>query len=136
MNRKYIHLALGMFMAAGVAGNGLAADVYVIANSGTSVSAADVREIFMGEKQFAGAVKIIPVDNVASQEGFLSKVLKMDTAKYAASWTKKAFRDGLSPPASKSADAEVLEYVRRTPGAVGYVSTSPSGSGVTVVQKY
>jgi ABC-type phosphate transport system substrate-binding protein len=54
----------------------------------------------------------------------------MNSAKYAGIWTKKAFRDGLTAPAMKSGDAEVIEFVKRTPGAVGYVSSSPSGVNI------
>jgi len=112
----------------------LAADLYVIANSGVNLTVADAREVFLGEKQFSGSIKLVPVDNAAVQEAFLAKVVKMDSAKYASSWTKKSFRDGLTPPALKSGDAEVIEFVKRTPGAVGYVSTSPSN--VSVIQKF
>lgn len=110
------------------------ADVVVIANSGTQIGAADVTDIFLGEKQFAGSTKLIPVDNAAVQAAFLDKVMKLDAAKYNSKWAKKSFRDGLNPPAVKSADAEVVDFVKRTPGAVGYVSGSPAG--VAVVQKY
>lgn len=134
MKKKYVRPALGVLLIGGVACQCLAADIYVIANTNTSIGAADIREIYMGEKQFSGAVKITPIDNSACQDIFLSKVLKMDLAKYVSSWTKKSFRDALVPPSIKSIDMEVLEYVRRTPGAVGYVSINPSG--VTVVQKY
>ena len=40
----------------------------------------------------------------------------------------------MNPPPVKSGDAEVLDFVRKTPGAVGYVGSAPSG--VTVIQKY
>lgn len=110
------------------------ADVFVIANPGTQVAAGDVNDIFLGEKQFSGSTKLIPVDNGPVQESFLSKVLKLDSGKYNTKWAKKSFREGLNPPAVKSGDAEVIEYVKRTPGAVGYVGSAPAG--VTVVQKY
>lgn len=127
-------LSVAVALAVGAVFPALADDLYVVANPNASVTAADVREIFLGEKQFAGSVKIVPVDNTAAQADFLGKVMKMDSAKYNASWTKKSFRDGLSPPGLKSGDAEVLNYVKSTPGAVGYVVTKPSN--VTVVQKY
>jgi hypothetical protein len=111
-----------------------AGDLYVIANKGTTVSASDVREIFLGEKQFAGSVKLVPVDNASAQEQFLAKVMKMEAAKYTSSWTKKSFRDGVSPPAVKGSDADTIEFVKQTAGAVGYVSTSPPG--VTLVGKF
>jgi len=107
---------------------------YVITNVATTLSSAEVREAFLGEKQFAGGTKLVPVDSLTGQEEFLAKFLAMDRTKYAAVWTKKAFREGLVQPPQKSGDNEVLEFVRRTPGAVGYVGTAPSG--VNVVQKY
>lgn len=122
-------------LVAGILLSGAAvADVVVIANPGTQVSAADVADIFLGEKQFAGSLKLVPVDNGPQQEAFLSKVLKLDGGKYNSKWAKKSFREGLNPPAVKSGDLEVAEYVKRTPGAVGYVASAPAG--VTVVQKY
>lgn len=109
-----------------------AGDIVVISNSEVVVSAGEIRDIFLGEKQFAGSTKLVVIDNAALQSGFLSKVMHMDAAKYNGIWTKKSFRDGLTPPAVKSGDAEVIEYIKRTPGAIGYVSTTPAG--VKVIQ--
>ncbi len=109
-----------------------AAGVVVISNSNISVSADEVRDIFLGEKQFDGDTKLIVIDNAAMQNRFLSQVMHMDAAKYNGIWTKKAFRDGLTTPAVKSGDAEVIEFIKRTPGAIGYVSSAPAG--VKVIQ--
>lgn len=104
-----------------------AENIVVISNSEIAVSAGEIRDIFLGEKQFAGGTKLVVIDNAALQGGFLSTVMHMDAAKYNGIWTKKSFRDGLTPPAVKSGDAEVIEYIKRTPGAIGYVSTTPAG---------
>ncbi|MDB6091123.1 MAG: hypothetical protein JWN85_3907 [Gammaproteobacteria bacterium] len=111
------------------------ADLYVICNPGVSLTAADVRDVFLGDKQFSGTVKLLPVDNVAAQQIFLQTVLKMDAAKYSTVWTKKAFRDGLNPPPVQGSDAEALAYVRRTPGACTYTSLATT-PGVVVISKY
>jgi ABC-type phosphate transport system substrate-binding protein len=110
-----------------------AADVVVISNPDTTISADEIKDIFLGEKQFAGSAKLVVIDNASAQSGFLAKFMQMDAAKYNNIWTKKSFRDGLTPPAVKSGDAEVIEYVKRTPGAVGYVSSNPTG--VKIIQK-
>jgi hypothetical protein len=109
-----------------------AADLYVICNSGAGLTAGDVRDLFLGEKQFAGALKLVPVDNSAAQLEFLEKVLKMNAAKYSTTWTKKSFRDGINPPLVTGSDAEALAYVKRTPGACSYVAT-PTPADVVVV---
>ncbi len=117
-----------------MAGPALAGDVYVIAYAAAQLTPEDLKEIFLGEVQFAGAVKLQPVDNAGAQADFLAKVLKMPAAKYSASWTKKAFRDGLNAPPVKATDAEVLRFVKSTPGAIGYVASPPAD--VHVVSKF
>ncbi|MEO8342682.1 MAG: hypothetical protein ABI536_02585 [Gallionella sp.] len=112
--------------------NAQAAEVVVISNPGITVSAEDIKDIFLGEKQFVGRTQLVVIDNISVQSGFLSQYMHMEVARYNNIWTKKSFRDGLSPPAVKSGDAEVIEYVKRTPGAIGYVSHP--AEGVNVVQ--
>ena len=111
-----------------------AAGLVVITNPAVRLSDDDVRDVYLGEKQVAGSVKLVPVDNASAQAAFLAQVIKLDAGKYATAWTKKSFRDGLNPPAVKSSDAEVTDFVKRTPGAVGYVAAAPAGGGVNIVK--
>jgi hypothetical protein len=125
-------------LALAICGPSLCAPVFaeellVITHPAIRLSPEDVRDVFLGEKQIAGGVKLHPVDNAAAQPTFLVQVMKLDPAKYSASWTKKAFRQGLNPPPVKANDAEVIEYVKRVPGAVSYVTISP-GAGVNIVK--
>ena len=109
--------------------------VYVICNPSVHLSMQDLRDVFLGERQFAGSVKLAPADNRAVQSAFLERVLMMASSKYATSWTKKSFRDGVNPPPVKAGDAEAIEYVRRQQGACSY-STTPPGAGVEIVGSY
>ena len=111
-----------------------AADIYLIANSALQLSADEARDVYLGEKQLAGSVKIVPFDNSAAQAEFLSKVLRMDETKYSTLWTKKGFREGLNAPAVKGSDLEVIAGVKANPGGVGYVTTPPTG--VNVIRKF
>ncbi len=115
--------------AAAMAGN-----VYVIAHPSVELTQSEVQQVYKGEQEFAGAIKLVPVDNAAVQADFLDKVLSMDAGKYAALWIKKGFRAALTAPITKSGDAEVINFVRNTPGAVGYVSSPPAN--VKLLQKY
>jgi hypothetical protein len=116
------------------ASRAFAADVYVISNGALSMTAEEVKEVFLGETQFSGSLKLLPVDNAGAQPDFLARVLKMPAPKYSAAWMKKAFRDGLNAPSQKASDVEVLMFVRNNPGAIGYVNSEPRG--VHVVGKY
>jgi hypothetical protein len=102
----------------------------IIANAAVTLTPAEVREAFLGEKQLANGAKLVPVDNAAAQADFAAKVLQVEVSKYTALWTKKAFREGLNAPAVKGSDAEVGAFVKATPGAVGYVNVAPAGAHV------
>jgi hypothetical protein len=110
------------------------ADIYLVANPALKLTAEEAREVFMGEKQLAGSVRIVPLDNASAQAEFLQKAYGIDVDKYNTVWAKKGFRDGLNPPAIKGSDVEVLGIVRANPGAIGYVTTQPAG--VTVIKRY
>jgi ABC-type phosphate transport system substrate-binding protein len=122
-------LLLGMFLSAGSA---FAGDV--IGNNVGTLTADEVREVFVGDKLSANGTKLIPMDNSSAQADFLAKVIKVDTAKYSTIWAKKGFRDGLNPPAARGSDSEVINSVKNTPGAIGYVNSAPAG--VTLILKY
>ena len=112
----------------------LSVELYVITNPGLSIEPAEVKSIFLGETEFSGSVKLEVTDNAAAQTVFLSKVMGMDKAKYEALWMKKSFRDGVIQPTQRGSDAEVINFVKNTPGAIGFVINTPAG--VNVIQQY
>jgi len=118
-----------------LAGRAGAGELFVICNAAVALQPAEIRDTFVGEKGFVGAVKLAPADNSAAQAAFLERVLKVDAAKYAGIWTKKSFRDGDNPPPVKASDAEALAYVKQTQGGCSYVGTEP-GPGVKVIARY
>lgn len=131
MDRFSSRLVLSaLSLSAGALAHG--ADLYVICNSTVSLTANDVHDMFLGEKQFTGATRLVPIDNSAAQQLFLDKVLKMSAARYSTTWTKKSFRDGLNPPLVATSDLEAVAYVRRTPGACSYVTTAVSPDVVLI----
>ena len=111
-----------------------AADYVVITHPGLTLSADDIKDVYIGQMQMAGSIRLVPVDNGAAQEAFLARVVRMEVGRYNTAWIKKAFRDGVSAPALKASDAEVLEFVRRTPGAVGYVRVVAAGVNVVLLK--
>lgn len=134
MPRIPVKLLLAALLA--LAGTAAHADnLYLICNLKQTITAADVRDLFVGEKQFAGAVKLVPIDNSAAQSLFLERVLQMTAAKYAVTWIKKSFRDGINPPVVAGSDAEAVATVRRTPGACSYVTTAPAEASLEVIAK-
>ena len=109
--------------------------VFIVCHPGVSLAVADVRDVFVGEKQFSDAIKLVPVDNLAVQPVFLDKVMNMRAVKYANTWVKKSFRDGVHPPVVRANDTEVLDFIKRTRGSCGYVLSAPAG-GVAVIMRF
>ena len=130
--RKIPFIAAALLGAA--AASSWAGDLFVVGHPSATLSADEVREVFMGDKQFAGSVKLTPVENASMQADFQGKVLKVDAARYASVWSKKGFREGLTPPPVRATDADVLAAIKANPGTLGYVS-KPSPD-VKVIQKY
>ena len=132
---RFIFLPLlGALLMAASAPRAHAGDLYIACSAGVALTMADVRDVFLGEKQFSGSVKLLPVDNGAAQADFLDKVMKMDSTKYTTAWTKKSFRDGSTPPSVKSGDGEVVEFLKHSPGGCGYLGSAPP-AGLTLVGK-
>lgn len=134
MDRFPVRLALAV-LSCSVCTLARGGDLYVICNSAVSLTATDVHDMFLGEKQFTGATRLVPIDNSAAQQLFLDKILKMSAARYSTTWTKKSFRDGINPPLVAGSDLEALADVRRTPGACSYVTT-PVSSDVVLITSH
>jgi hypothetical protein len=127
--------ALSLCVAVLAAGTTFGAQAQtLISNAGVTILPADVRVIYVGEKQFAGTVRLVPVDNTSVQEKFLDTFVKVDSGKYNSIWAKKSFREGVNPPPAKATDGEVVDFVRRTPGAVGYITDAAKAVGVNIVK--
>jgi hypothetical protein len=119
----------------GICSGAVADELYLACHAGVSLAVADVRDVFLGEKQFLNSIQLVPVDNMAAQSTFLEKVLKMNGIKYDTIWAKKSFRDGVNAPATMANDASVLAFIKRTPGGCSYLTIEPP-VGVTVIGKY
>ncbi|MBS0447560.1 MAG: phosphate ABC transporter substrate-binding protein [Proteobacteria bacterium] len=128
-----IHYLLATAFLTAVSSVSWAGDLYVVSGAAVTLTPDEVRQVFLGDKQFSGGTKLSPVENAALQPDFLAKVVKVDASHYNSVWAKKGFRDGLTPPPMRSGDAEVLSAIRANPGTVGYVS-KPSDD-VKVLEK-
>lgn len=109
--------------------------LYLIAHPGLAITRAEAREAWLGDTpaEAPESATLVASDNGPLQDEFLRKLLKLERAQYEKLWNRRAFRDGAQPPLRFRSDAEVNDYVRRTPGAVGYVRAP--GSRVKVLGK-
>jgi len=135
--KRYIILILAMVFA----GVTLQAQSYkVVVNSEnpvSSVSSAKLSKYFLKKSaKWDNGNKVIPVD-LSSKSDVRSQFSKAVHGKSVGSiksyWQQYVFAGKGTPPVEKKSDAEVIEYVKRNPGAIGYVSAGADVSGVNVL---
>mgnify|MGYP001185898519 CR=1 FL=1 len=100
------------------------------------LDAVTVQRIFTGRVVELNGVQITAV-NLARGSGlrgrFLASFVGQDEEKYVAYWTVRRFVGLGMPPAELASSAEVIQFVSRRPGAVGYVDASEVPPGVKVL---
>lgn len=100
------------------------------------LDAVTVQRIFSGRVVELNGVQITAV-NLARGSGlrgrFLASFVGQDEEKYVAYWTVRRFVGLGMPPAELASSAEVIQFVSRRPGAVGYVDASEVPPGVKVL---
>lgn len=120
---------------------GLAAGGFrVVAHPGvhtTSLTKAAAAAVFLKKTpKWDDGTPVVPVDQTDQspvRASFTSTVLGKSVAAVKSFWQQQIFSGRDVPPVEKRSDAEVLDFVRATPGAVGYVSEGATVNGVTII---
>jgi ABC-type phosphate transport system substrate-binding protein len=102
----------------------------------TELSRAQLSRFFLKKTtQWPDASLVRPVEPLDPRlrEAFAQQVHERSAAAIAAYWNALIFSGRELPPLEKSTDADVIAYVRATPGAIGYVSAGADTSGVKIV---
>jgi TonB family protein len=131
--RKLLLVAAGL--AIFVSGDSLADNVKVIANSSVrvdAISAADLRRVFLEERiALADGSHVEPVlEKGGPVHAAFLEYLGISEDDLQTYYRTLVFTGKGSMPKELGSDAEVVAYVARTRGAIGYVSSASSVEGV------
>jgi ABC-type phosphate transport system substrate-binding protein len=140
MNRIANMLAILAVVVVTAARAGTADTFVVVVNPANSapLSRADIANIFMkritrwGPDDLAIAV-VDQVPHAPVRAAFSAAILRRGVEAMQAYWQQQIFSGRDVPPVEKESDAEVVAYVRRNRGAIGYVSEGAAIDGVRVV---
>lgn len=113
----------------------VAGDVKVIANPSVkveSISARELKSLYLGEKSSIHGTHVEPVieRRGPAHEAFLRDYLGQTDDELQKYYEALVFTGRGSMPKTVSSDAEVVAYVAKTRGAIGYVGTGASVEGV------
>jgi TonB family protein len=131
---KILLAAAGLMIFAPL--NALAGDIKVIANpsiKADTISAGELKSVFLEQRSsLADGTHVEPVlqKSGPAHETFLKEYLSRTDDDLQMHYRALVFTGRGSMPRELGSDAEVVAYVARTRGAVGYVSAASSTDGV------
>lgn len=113
------------------------AGVVVIAHATVhKMDLATVQRIFMGKAIEVDGVRVSPANGAATmptRQRFLAQYLQTNEDQYMAYWTVRRYVGKGTPPHEVRQTAEMIDYVSKTPGAIGYVDEADLPPGLNVV---
>jgi ABC-type phosphate transport system substrate-binding protein len=133
---------VAILVLAGMASPLLAADEFTVvvqaSNPATSLARQELSRIFLKQATtWRDGSPVVPVDQVdtsSARVAFCKAVHGRDISAVKSFWQRQIFSGVAVPPLEKTSDDGVLNFVRATRGAVGYVKAgTPLGSGVKAV---
>lgn len=116
------------------------ADVVVIANPRSGIdklSRDEVINIFLGRfRQLPSGLSAQPVDLPATEPEkatFYLRLVNKDLAEINAYWSRLVFSGRTKPPMQAKSTDDLLEFIAKTPGAIGYIERSKVDDRVKLV---
>ncbi len=109
-----------------------------IDNQTTALSKSEVSGYFLKKvTRWAESREVAqPVDQVANaalRESFSAEIHGRSVDRIKSYWQRRIFSGRDVPPPELSNDSEVLAFVNRNPGGIGYVSTTAALTGVKAI---
>ena len=117
-----------------------AADLKVIANpsvSASSVSAEELKGVFLATKTSlsdGSHVEPVLLKGGATHEAFLKEYVGKTDAAFETYYRSLVFTGKASMPKALASDADMVAYVAKTKGAIGYVSAGAATAGVKTLE--
>jgi hypothetical protein len=124
-------LFFSLLLGAGIA---KAQDLVIVANKSVKAadaSVTDIRDVYTGDKSTlkdGSHVSPVTLKGGAVHDAFLKKYVGKDESAFRAGWRSLVFTGQGSMPRSFDTEADLLEYIAATPGAIGYVSAGANAS--------
>jgi ABC-type phosphate transport system substrate-binding protein len=113
--------------------------VVVIGNTNlTRLDVATLEKIYMGKVIEVDGISVKPVNansGSAVRNQFLRVYLNEDEDKYTAYWTVRRYIGKGASPRELTSSTDVINFVKSTPGAIGYIDEADVQPGINVLLK-
>ena len=115
------------------------ADMVIIAHQDVpknTVSAKELQEMFLGKRfQWSNNSAVHPatVKEAKLHEAFLERYIKKSPSQWITHWKRMVFTGNGTPPEQFVSEQELLEYVTKTSGAIGYIDAELATEDVIIL---
>lgn len=136
---RIFHIALFCCAALATTGVAQAGDFKVIANpsiTSSELSTDDLKGIFLETKTSlpgTGHVEPVLAKGGPTHEQFLKEYLEKNDSALTTYYRSLVFTGKAAMPKSFASDADIVAYVAKTKGAIGYVASSAAANGVKTI---
>jgi ABC-type phosphate transport system substrate-binding protein len=106
------------------------------ASADASLSGDDVKAILLGNKtkwDGGGVIKLVVLTEGAVHDKVIRDHTQRSADQFDKYWKKLVFTGKGMPPASAKTDADVIDYVSKTPGSFGYIAKESAADKVKVI---
>ncbi len=116
-----------------------AGEILMIAHSGVaaeSLERAVISEIYLGTRtrwDDDEKIRVVMLKKGATHEQFVQDVVRTTPAKLRKLWKKVVFTGAGTPPKILKTEADLIEFVAETEGAIGYIDAATPHEGVKVI---
>jgi ABC-type phosphate transport system substrate-binding protein len=140
MKRSALLLCIIILLAHGLATAQSNSPVVVVvaeSNVVTSMSAQQVRDIFLGHSTFFSdggtAVPVDQAENSAARIEFYARILDMTPAQLRSHWARMTFTGRGRPPRTVSSDADLIALLQQDNRIIGYLSRASINQDTKIV---
>lgn len=124
-----------------LAGSASAGQLRVIGNRSVPAASLDqreIRDIFLGKMKVwenGMRVECVILAKGDTQEAFLKHYVKKNHSTFTRYWKKKVFTGGGRAPRNFDKERDLVEYVEKTKGAIGFVTSGANTDQVKILSE-
>jgi ABC-type phosphate transport system substrate-binding protein len=100
--------------------------------AGDSISDKDLKAFYLNKSKSwsdGSAVTLAVLEGGATHDAFLDTHIGKNDKSFASFWKRIVFTGKGAAPKAFASEAELVAFVARTPGAIGYVDAGAAGDG-------
>ena len=114
-------------------------DLVVIAHAGLGIErmdAQDLRRLYLGQEVHVGDAALVPaiLRKEPMSEAFARHYLDRTASQLTTYWRRQLYSGKGLPPKAFDRQRDIVEFVRTTPGAIGFVGADAPHEGVRVLE--